>query len=207
MAQSCCRGQKWRDSRRTVSVGHRLGRYTFHFNGLDYTAGPQGSMIILPFQDGYADNVGKVVRFDPEQAKKDLDAAGWMVGPDGVRVRDGQPLRFTYVNTGDDAVGKAVAGGTAAMLKNIGVQMDIRQVPSGDFSKIVIGKRFDMFYSGVSQSDSFGIAYICQVYCSNSGLIKSGVNDPQNDELVKSVNTLPTPTSSTRGPPWRRRPN
>ena len=165
----------------------------FHFNGLDYTADPQGSMLLLPFQDGYTDNVGKVIRFDPEQAKKDLDAAGWAVGPDGVRVKDGQQLKFTYVNTGDDAVGKAVAGGTAAMLKNIGAQMDIRQVPSGDFSKIVTGKQFDMFYSGVSQSDPFGIAYICQVYCSNSGLIKSGVNDPKNDELIRSVNTLPTP--------------
>jgi peptide/nickel transport system substrate-binding protein len=165
----------------------------FHFNGLDYTADPQGSMILLPFQDGYTDNVAKVITFDPEQAKKDLDAAGWAVGPDGVRVKDGQPLKFTYVNTGDDAVGKAVAGGTAAMLKNIGVQMDIRQVPSGDFSKIVMGKQFDMFYSGISQSDPFGIAYICQVYCSNSGLIKSGVNNPKNDDLIKSVNTLPTP--------------
>jgi peptide/nickel transport system substrate-binding protein len=165
----------------------------FHFNGLDYTAGPQGSMILLPFQDGYADNVGKVIKFDPERAKKDLDAAGWAIGPDGVRVKDGQQLKFTYVNTGDDAVGKAVAGGTTAMLKNIGAQMDIRQVPSGDFSKIVIGKQFDMFYSGVSQSDPFGIAYICQVYCSNSGLIKSGVNDPKNDELIRSVNTQPTP--------------
>jgi peptide/nickel transport system substrate-binding protein len=135
--------------------------------------------------------LGKVVKFDPGQAKKDLDAAGWVVGPDGVRVKDRQQLKFTYVNTGDDAVGKAVAGGTAAMLKNIGAQ--IRQVASGDFSKIVIGKQFDMFYSGVSQSDPFGIAYICQVYCSNSGLIKSGVNDPKNDEFIKSVNTLATP--------------
>jgi peptide/nickel transport system substrate-binding protein len=165
----------------------------FHFNGLDYTADPQGSMILLPFQDGYTDNVAKVIKFDPEQAKKDLDAAGWRVGPEGVRVKNGQPLKFTYVNTGDDAVGKAVAGGTAAMLKNIGAQMDIRQVPSGDFSKIVIGKQFDMFYSGISQSDPFGIAYICQIYCSNSGLIKSGVNDPKNDDLIKAVNTLPTP--------------
>ena len=120
----------------------------FHFDGLDYSAEPDGSMIFLPFQDGYADNVGEVVRFDPEQAKKDLDAAGWTVGPDGVRVKDGQPLRFTYVNTGDDPVGKAVAGGTAAMLKNVGAQLDIRQVPSADFSKILTGKQFDMFYSG-----------------------------------------------------------
>jgi peptide/nickel transport system substrate-binding protein len=165
----------------------------FHFNGLDYTSDPAGSMSLLPFQKGYADVFDKVIKFDPEQAKKDLDAAGWAPGPDGIRAKNGQPLKFTYVNTGDDAVGKAVAGGTAAMLKNVGVQMDIRQVPSSDFSKIVVGKQFDMFYSGISQSDPFGLAYICQIYCSTSGLIKSGVNDPRNDGLIRSVNTLPTP--------------
>lgn len=165
----------------------------FHFNGLDYSSDPAGSMALLPFQKGYTNVFDKVAKFDPEQAKKDLDAAGWAPGPDGIRTKNGQPLKFTYVNTGDDAVGKAVAGGTAAMLKNVGVQMDIRQVPSSDFSKIITGKQFDMFYSGVSQSDPFGLAYFCQVYCSNTNLIKSGVNDPRNDAAIKAVNTLPTP--------------
>ena len=86
-----------------------------------------------------------------------------------------------------------MASGTAAMLKNVGIQMDIRQVPSSDFSKIITGREFDMFYSGTSQGDPFGLAYICQVYCSDSGLIRSGVNDPKNDPLIRSVNTLPTP--------------
>jgi peptide/nickel transport system substrate-binding protein len=165
----------------------------FHFNGLDYTADPQGSMLLLPFQKGYTDDVGKVLRFNPDQAKKDLDAAGWPTGPDGVRIRNGQRLEVTYVNTGDDPVGKAIAGGTAAMLKNVGIQMNIRQVPSADFSKIVTGKQFDIFYSGASQSDPYGLAYICQVYCSSSTFIRSGVNDPKNDALIRSVSTLPTP--------------
>lgn len=165
----------------------------FHFNGLDYTSDPAGSMALLPFQKGYADVFDKVIKFDPEQAKRDLETAGWTPGPDGVRVKNGQQLKFTYVNTGDDAVGKAVAGGTAAMLKDVGALLEIRQVPSSDYSRIVTGKQFDMFYSGVSQTDPFGLAYFCQVYCSGSGLIKSGVSDPRNDELIRSVNALPTP--------------
>ena len=158
----------------------------------DYTADPAGSMNLLPFQEGYHDDFGQVVRFDPEQAKKDLDAAGWTVGPDGVRVKDGQPLEFSYVNTGDDPIGKAIAGATAAMLKNVGVKLDIRQVPSSDFSKIIAGKQFDLFYSGESGGRPYGIAFICQLYCSDTQFIKSGVNDPANDALVRSVNTLPT---------------
>ena len=165
----------------------------FHFQGLNYTADPVGSLNLLPFQKGYSDTFGKVIQYDPEQAKRDLDAAGWVVGADGIREKDGQRLQFTYVNTGDDAIGKAVSGGTAAMLKNVGIQMDIRQVPTSDYSKIVTGRQFDMFYSGASQGDPFGIAYICQLYCSDSQFIRSGVNDPKNDALIRSVNTLPTP--------------
>jgi peptide/nickel transport system substrate-binding protein len=164
----------------------------FHFQGMNYTADPAGSMVHLPFQKGYTDNFSKVIRYDPEQAKRDLDAAGWTVGADGIREKNGQRLQFTYVNTGDDAIGKAVAGGTAAMLKNVGIQLDIRQVPTSDYSKIVTGGEFDMFYSGVSQGDPYGVAYICQFYCSDSQLIRSGVNDPKNDALIRSVNTLPT---------------
>lgn len=165
----------------------------FHFQGLNYTADPVDSMTMLPFQKGYTKAFSSVVPYDPEQAKRDLDAAGWTVGADGIREKDGQRLQFSYVNTGDDAIGKAVAGGTAAMLKNIGVQMDIRQVPTSDFTKIVTGREFDMFYSGMTQSDPYSIAAICQLYCSDSQFIRSGVNDPKNDELIRSVNTLPTP--------------
>jgi peptide/nickel transport system substrate-binding protein len=160
--------------------------------GLGYTADPVGSMNLLPFQEGYHDDFAEVVRFDPEQAKKDLDAAGWIVGPDGVRVKDGRPLEFSYVSTGDDPIGKAIAGATAAMMKNVGIKLDIRQVPSSDFSKIIAGKQFDLFYAGEAAGSPYGIAFICQLYCSNTQFIKSGVNDPANDALVRSVNTLPT---------------
>jgi len=163
------------------------------FQGLNLTAQLPGSMVLLPFQDGYQDNFAKVITFNPEQAKQGLQTAGWTPGPDGIRVKDGKPLEFTYVNTGDDPVGKAVASATAAMLKNIGVRLNIRQVPSSEYSVIVTGKRFDMFYSGVSQTDPYGIAYICQLYCSDSTLLKSGVNSPTLDPQLRAVNQLPTP--------------
>jgi peptide/nickel transport system substrate-binding protein len=164
-----------------------------HFQGLNLTAQLPGSMVLLPFQDGYQDNFAKVITFNPEQAKQGLEAAGWVLGPDGIRVKDGKPLEFTYVNTGDDPTGKAIASATAAMLKNIGVRLNIRQVPSSEFSTIVTGKRFDMFYSGVSQSDPYGVAYFCQLYCSDTQLIKSGVNNPALDAQIRAVNQLPTP--------------
>jgi peptide/nickel transport system substrate-binding protein len=162
------------------------------FQGLNFTETLPGSLNLFSFQDGYQDNFSKAVTFDVEKAKQDLEAAGWTSGPGGMRSKGGQPLEFSYVNTGDDPVGKAVAGAVVAMLKSIGVKLDIRQVASSDFSSIISGRKFDMFSSGFYQNDPFGMAYICQVYCSDSQLNLSGTNDPAFDPQVKSVNTLPT---------------
>jgi peptide/nickel transport system substrate-binding protein len=162
------------------------------FQGLNFTETLPGSLTLFSFQDGYRDNFSQAVTFNVAKAKQDLEAAGWTAGPDGMRSKGGQPLEFSYVNTGDDPVGKAIAGAMVAMLKNVGAKLDIRQVPSSDFSSIITGRKFDMFYSAVVQNDPFGMAYICQLYCSDSQLNLSGTNDPAFDPQVKSVNTLPT---------------
>lgn len=163
------------------------------FQGLGYSEPPPGSLNLFPFQEGYQDNFSKVVTFDPQKAGNDLQAAGWVPGPDGIRTKNGQRLTFQYVNTGDEPTTKAVASATAAMMKNIGVDMTIRQVPSSDFSKITTGKQFDMYFYGFQSSDPFGLAYICQIYCSDSTLNKSGTGSPAFDKEVQSVNRLPTP--------------
>jgi len=161
--------------------------------GLGYSEDPPGSLALLPFQDGYQDNFTKVITFDAEKAKADLEAAGWMAGPDGTRSKNGQPLAFDYVNTGDNPVRKAVATATAAMMKNIGVTLNIRQVASSEFSSILSGRTFDMFFSGFLQSDPYGLAYFCQIYCSDSTLNVSGTGKDTLDADVRSVNLLPTP--------------
>ncbi|MBV9058355.1 MAG: ABC transporter family substrate-binding protein [Pseudonocardiales bacterium] len=162
------------------------------FQGLNFTETLPGSLTLFSFQDGYQDNFSKVITFDANKAKQDLEAAGWRAGPDGMRSKNGQPLEFSYVNTGDDPVGKAIAGAVVAMLKNIGIKLDIQQVASRDFSTIISGRKFDIFYSGFLQSDPFGMAYICQLYCSDSQLNLSGTNNPAFDSQVKAVNTLAT---------------
>jgi peptide/nickel transport system substrate-binding protein len=162
------------------------------FQGLGIEAAAPGSMLILPFQDAYTDNFSKVLTFDPEAAKRGLDEAGWAPGPDGVRVKDGQRLEIALPNTGDDPTFKAVTSAMAAMLRAVGVQLNVQQVASSEFSSILAGNRFDMFLSGAVQSDPYGIAYICQMYCSASTFNRSGTNSKALDPEVQRVNTLPT---------------
>jgi peptide/nickel transport system substrate-binding protein len=162
------------------------------FQGLGYSGVLAGSMLLQTFQKGYVDAVSKVVTFDPEQAKRDLDAAGWAPGPDGIRVKNGQPLAFSYVSLGDSPLAKAVASAVGAMLKNVGIRLEIRQLPSSEFSAVINGKRFDMFYSGSIASDPYALAYICQMYCSDTEFLKNGTFDAGLDPEVRGVNALPT---------------
>jgi peptide/nickel transport system substrate-binding protein len=44
-----------------------------------------------------AQDESSLIAYDPDQAKQLLDAAGWKVGPGGVRVKDGKPLTFNLI--------------------------------------------------------------------------------------------------------------
>jgi len=46
---------------------------------------------------GYDPALDKILKYDPAMAKKLLDDAGWKVGSDGIRVKDGQRLKLIWV--------------------------------------------------------------------------------------------------------------
>ena len=61
--------------------------------------------------------------YDPEKAKTMLDAAGWKVGSDGVRVKDGVRFSFTLLNRAGRSDRIAVAQVIQAELKDIGIEV------------------------------------------------------------------------------------
>ncbi|WP_431037725.1 ABC transporter substrate-binding protein [Streptomyces sp. P6-2-1] len=162
------------------------------FQGMGYTEGLPGSLSLYSFQKGYQDNFGKLVKFDAEQAKKDLDAAGWKVGSDGVREKGGKKLEVTYPTVSDRATIKARATALAQMMKNIGVKLNIDAHPSADFNKILTQRSFDIFSLGFTSSDPNGMLYICQVFCSDSGLNLSRSVPKSMDKDIEAVTNLPT---------------
>jgi peptide/nickel transport system substrate-binding protein len=162
------------------------------FQGLDYTETPPGSLSLLPAQEGYQDNFTKVITFDVEKAKADLEAAGYTAGPDGVRAKAGKPLAFDFVYTGETATKKAVAAAIVAMMKNIGVTANVRALPASDFSSVIANRSFDVFFNGFANSDPYGVAYFCQLWCSDSELNLSASGNAELDAEVKAVGSLPT---------------
>ncbi|MCZ9308936.1 ABC transporter family substrate-binding protein [Corynebacterium uberis] len=160
------------------------------FNGLDYTEQLPGSFNLLPTQEGYEDNFGQVVSFDPDKAKEILDQAGWAPGADGVREKDGKPLTLRYVEVGGTPMTKATAGAVQKMLKDVGIEVKVEERPSSDFSKVATQRDFDIFPMAFNMGDAFGVASFGQVYRSNSELNRSGTGTPELDKKIDELQKI-----------------
>ncbi|WP_369394408.1 ABC transporter family substrate-binding protein [Streptomyces sp. CG1] len=160
------------------------------FQGLDYKEPLPGSAILYSFQKGYEDNVSAVLKYAPDQARKALDAAGWKPGGDGVRVKNGTRLEVGYTLLGDDPLDKATAGAFAAMLKPVGIHLDIRKADEADFSKILSDRKFDLFLSGNRSMDPFGARYLCDFYCSDRDSNITGAGSPTLDKEIRATGEI-----------------
>ncbi|NEC67829.1 ABC transporter family substrate-binding protein [Streptomyces sp. SID9727] len=160
------------------------------FQGLDYEEPLPGSAVLYSFQKGYEDNLSAVLKYDPAEAKKTLDAAGWKPGSDGVRVKNGKKLDVGYTLLGDDPLGKATAGALAAMLKPAGIHLDIRKGDDADFAKTISERRFDLFLSGNRSMDPFGARYLCDFYCSDRDSNITGSGNPALDQEIRATTEI-----------------
>lgn len=72
-------------------------------------------------------------RYDPHEAARLLDVAGWLPGHDGVRAKDGIALRLVLKVTEGDPQRRAAATGIAAGLGRVGVPVTVDPVPAAEF--------------------------------------------------------------------------
>jgi len=93
---------------------------------------------VPPGDEHYDPGVDADTGFDPSQAARLLDDAGWHVGPDGVRQHEGTALAFECVCQ-DDAVHRRIATGVRDQLAQLGVRLELR-----------FAKPFEEFYDAVA---------------------------------------------------------
>ncbi|MFD7310374.1 ABC transporter family substrate-binding protein [Promicromonospora sp. NPDC059942] len=168
------------------------------FQGLDYAEPLPGSNYLYSFQEGYEDNVGQAVTYDPEQAAADLEAAGYVAGDDGVREKDGTRLELDYPLLGDDPLEKAWTSALAQQLKAIGVQLDINPTPDSEWNSILEERRFDLFYVGHRSLDPFGAKDLDGFYGSESLDNLTGTGTPEIDERIAEAATISDPVEALK---------
>ncbi|MCI2419764.1 ABC transporter substrate-binding protein [Saccharopolyspora sp. K220] len=90
--------------------------------------------ILEPSVHGHVDYSGSALRYDPEQARRILDAAGWVAGPDGIRVKDGKKLEVKLLGINNLVVNKPAYESIQQDLRKIGVDLQLTVVPIPDYT-------------------------------------------------------------------------
>jgi peptide/nickel transport system substrate-binding protein len=106
-------------------------------------------------------------KFDPDAAKQLLDDAGWKVGADGVREKNGQKLHLTIASTSGNTLRENVEQLIPAGWKSIGVDLEIKNAAAA----VLVGEWAD---NGLVQRGNFDIAY----YGFTPGIDPSGTLSP-----------------------------
>lgn len=113
-------------------------------SGLGVPVKTLGNHFYVNTQDGYQDNSGEFGGYDPAQARRLMDAAGW--APRGkYRAKDGRVLALRFVVPSGVPGGKQEGELTRALLERVGVRVDIEPVPADDvFDRYVTPGDFDI---------------------------------------------------------------
>lgn len=136
--------------------------------------------------------------FDPEKAKQLLDEAGWTVGADGIREKDGRKFSLTFYTTQGNATRQATAEILQQNLKDVGIEIALEFVPGPEVlfkegaEGILDSRRFDMalyaWGSGVDPSHTlYRTDFIPGPDNNYDGQNNPGYSNPEFDAAAKAA--------------------
>lgn len=161
--------------------------------GIDWPVAPLNNHVFLQGQAGFVDTADITgLQYNPDKAREILDAAGWLVGDDGIRTKDGQSLtvRFTQIATVKASENEALQA--QSMLKEVGIELEIVTIPITRFGPTLTGNEFEMIaFSWIGTPYPF--SGIKQIYGTGSGSNFAQLSMPEVDRLADEIATQTDP--------------
>ncbi|MDQ2680948.1 MAG: peptide ABC transporter substrate-binding protein [Candidatus Eremiobacteraeota bacterium] len=111
--------------------------------------------------------------FDQAKARQILDADGWKVGPDGIRVKNGQRLSFNISTQTESTTGKAIQTLVQNEWRQVGVDGIVKNAPTSSF--------FDNTAAGILQGGHYDVALFAW----------SAASDPDDSPIYSADNFAP----------------
>ncbi|RJG40455.1 ABC transporter substrate-binding protein [Mesorhizobium sp. DCY119] len=97
---------------------------------------------LTPESPNFLDQSEKL-SYDPDEANRIFDAAGWTAGSDGVREKDGQKLKITasfYAGPANQAFLEVIQ----QQLRDVGVDFQLRPLVGGAFDEALLAGDYDL---------------------------------------------------------------
>jgi peptide/nickel transport system substrate-binding protein len=101
---------------------------------------------------GYVDQ-GALLGFDRARAAAVLDAAGWLPGPEGIRIKDGQPLAIELTWFANAASNRPTVELLQQQLRAVGIDLQVRERPIAENTPILQEGRFTAAWGNLTRAD------------------------------------------------------
>ncbi|BBX72593.1 hypothetical protein MSHI_04990 [Mycobacterium shinjukuense] len=152
--------------------------------GLSSDPAPLNNHIFVAGQEGYQDNSG-VVAYDPDRAKRELDALGWRLNG---KFREKGGRRLVVRMLFYDAQGSRQFAQIAQhSLAQVGVQLELQsRSGSGFFSNYINVGAFDIALFGWV-GDAFPLSALTQIYASDGESNFGKIGSPQIDAAIQQT--------------------
>ncbi|WP_412841939.1 TIGR04028 family ABC transporter substrate-binding protein [Corynebacterium yudongzhengii] len=111
------------DQRVRQAIIHAIDRENI-LNTLYSQSYPAGTSILAANALGYREQDG-AYSFDPERSRELLDDAGWQIGEDGVRVRDGERLSVTFNEAVPQPRSREMFTKVQEKLRDVGIEAEL----------------------------------------------------------------------------------
>jgi peptide/nickel transport system substrate-binding protein len=136
--------------------------------------------------------------YDPDRAAQLLDEAGWTVGSDGIREKDGRKFAISMYTTQGNRTRESVSQIIQANLREVGIDVSLEFVPATEVlfkqgaDGILYGRRFDMaLYAWVAGAEPSTNLYFCETIPTEAnnygGQNSPGYCDAEYDAVGKQV--------------------
>ena len=138
-------------------------------------SGQAPTSVLTSSTPGYTDQ-GDILAYDPEGAKELLEDDGWELGSDGIYEKDGQKLTVTVTAF----YAQDVLEAAQIQLKEIGIDLQLKMVASGDFFGAIASGDYEMLGAGLTRTDPD----VLRVMLSSASPAKWGIVDDAELEAL-----------------------
>lgn len=149
----------------------------------------------LPFYWSGVKEIG--YGYDPEQASQLLENAGWTPGDDGMRVKDGTPLRLTILTPTQDEYQRA-AQLIKEQYRQVGIDLNLETREIGAINPLLFAHNFELSFMWWIDHDPdilFREFHSSQI---TDGANWGSLNDPALDELLVAGRTAMDPDARAK---------
>jgi len=136
------------------------------------------------------------VPYNPDQARRILDEAGWQVGPDGIRVKGGQRLRLEFFLQTTPQKNIEMAAFVQANAKQVGIEVNLNVLARPAYLDAVRQGRHNLQFwweTGTDPGQILRILFHSQN--AGGGTNRNNYRSPEMDKLIEQIDATADPAA------------